>query len=432
MSEHAALPFSLEAEEHVVGACVTSERAIDTASEILQPDHFLNTRLASIYSTCLALHAAGGKVDPLILAETLTDDLAVAKMRDLVTAGYATSNVDHHARIVRDYATRRGLVRVGQQITKSGYEPPERIEDALGDAEQLVYGLTGARDAGELAHVSEGLDHTFEQLARPGGEITGTPTGIAALDRLTSGYQPGQLVILAARPGMGKSALAINQAVHVAVHKQQPVALFTLEMSREEINQRALSQISGVNLHRLRTRVGLDERNRKDLDSSRTFLERAPLYIDDTASIRLTELRSRVRRLKARQPDLALVVVDYIQLMLSEGNQQNRNLEIASLSRGLKVIARDLHVPIVALAQLSRALEYRADKRPMLSDLRDSGALEQDADLVIFIYRDGYYTKEEDTIAELIVGKHRNGPIGTRTADWHADTAEFRNQPAGH
>lgn len=421
------LPFNLEAEERVVAACLTSPRALDEISEILRPDQLHSTKLAAIYRACLDAAEAGDPVDIILLAETLDDDLTM-RVRELLAAAYPAANAAHHARVVADYATRRSLIRVGMEIGRLGWDD---VPDSIDRAEQLVYEIGANADSGELAHIAAGLEHTFQQLERPGGEITGTPVGIAELDKLTSGFQPGQLVVVAARPGMGKSALVINQAVHVAQTLQRPVALFTLEMSREEINQRALSQVSGVRLHSIRTRTGLDDRARRDLDTSRRILENAPLYIDDTASIRLAEIRSRVRRLKARHPDLALVAVDYLQLMLTEGNHQNRNLEIASLSRGLKVIARDLDVPVVALSQLSRAVEARADKRPMLSDLRDSGAIEQDADIVLFIYRDGYYTKEDDTQAELIVAKHRNGPLGTRAADWNPETAEFRNPPPG-
>lgn len=427
MADTHVLPFNLEAEERVVAACLTSERALDTISEIIQPRHLHSTKLAAIYQACLDAANAGDPIDVLLLAETLDNDL-VQTIRQLLAAGYPASNASHHAKIVSGYATRRDLIRVGMEIGRLGWDD---VPDSIDRAERLVYEIGAEADSGELAHIAVGLDHTFQQLQRPGGEITGTPVGIADLDKLTSGYQPGQLIVVAARPGMGKSALAINQAVHVAQTLQQPVALFTLEMSREEINQRALSQVSGVRLHSIRTRTGLDDRARRDLDTSRRILENAPLYIDDTASISLAEIRSRVRRLKARHPNLALVVIDYLQLMLTEGTHQNRNLEIASLSRGLKVIARDLDVPVVALSQLSRAVELRHDKRPMLSDLRDSGAIEQDADLVLFIYRDGYYTKEDDMKAELIVAKHRNGPLGTRAADWNHETAEFRNPAPG-
>lgn len=421
-------PFSQEAEDHAVGACMVSQTALERVAEILRPEHLYMRR--RIYQAVLEVHERGDPADPILVAEVLNRAGAhndVQTMRDLVNLQPTAGNAEHFARVCIDYATRRQLVTVGQEIARSGWEPTGEIAEELDKAEQLVYDLTTQQQTGELEHVSAGLAHTFDQLARPGGEVTGTATGLTDLDKLTAGYQPGQLVVVAARPSMGKSALIINQAVHVAVTLGKPVALFTLEMSREEINQRALAQIADVNLHKIRTRVGLSLTDRQRLDRAGETLQQAPLYIDDTPSARLTEIRSRTRRLKAKQPDLALVCVDYLQLMLGTGDEQNRNLEIAGISRGLKVIARELAVPVVALSQLSRALEYRADKRPMLADLRDSGAIEQDADLVVFIYRDGYYTKEDDTTAELILAKHRNGPTGVPVVQWKKDTAEFRN-----
>lgn len=424
-------PFSQEAEDHAVGACLTSPTALEHVAEILRPEHLYIRR--RIYQAVLEVHERGDPADPILVAEVLersgaNDDIRT--MRDLVALQPTAGNAEHFARVCIDYATRRQLVTVGQEIARSGWEPSGEMAEELDKAEKLVYDLTTQQETGELEHVSAGLPYTFDQLQRPGGEVTGTPTGLTDLDKLTAGFHPGQLVVLAARPSMGKSSLLINQAVHVAVTLGKPVAMFTLEMSREEINQRALSQMADVNLHKIRTRIGLTLRDRQRLDEAGETLQKAPLFIDDTPSARLTEIRSRTRRLKAREPELALVCVDYLQLMLGTGDEQNRNLEIAGISRGLKVVARELAVPVVALSQLSRQLEYRHDKRPMLADLRDSGAIEQDADLVVFIYRDGYYTKEDDTTAELIVAKHRNGPTGGPIVQWKKDTAEFRNLAA--
>jgi replicative DNA helicase len=393
-------------------------------AEVLDADHFYRPTHGRIFTTALDLLEKGEQVDLVTLSERLEQKDAL-KAREIAAMGYAAGNALRHAEIVREYATRRDLIRVGQEIARYGFEPSQDIGTDLDSAEQLVYRLTAKVEAGELAHVSEGLDDTFALLERPGGEVVGTPTGLSDLDRLTAGFQPGQLVVIAARPSMGKSALAIGQALHVAIDRREPVALFTLEMSREEVNQRLLAGQASVNLHRIRTRIGLTDRDRSDLAVARTAIEEAPLYIDDTPSVRLSEIRARSRRLKAKQPALALVCVDYLQLMLSEDDAQNRNLEIAQITRGLKVIARELEVPVVALSQLSRQVEYRHEKRPMLSDLRDSGAIEQDADLVIFIYRDGYYTKEDDTQAELIVSKHRNGPTGAPKVYWSKETASF-------
>jgi replicative DNA helicase len=417
-------PYNEEAEEHVIGACLSSTRALEDISEVVSAEHFYLPSHGRIFTAALGLMEAGSPVDVVTISERLEQKDA-GKAKTIAASGYPVGNVLRHAEIVRDYSTRREMVRVGQEIARCGFEPSDDIGADLDTAEQLVYRLTSKAQVGELSHVREGLDDTFALLERPGGEVVGTPTGLPDLDRLTAGFQPGQLVVIAARPSMGKSALAIGQALHAAVTRNEPVAFFTLEMSREEINQRLLSALASVNLHRIRTRIGLTPIDRSGLDEARTKLEAAPLYVDDTPSVRLTEIRARARRLKAREPDLALICIDYLQLMLSESDAQNRNLEISQITRGLKVIARELEVPVVALSQLSRQVEYRHDKRPMLSDLRDSGAIEQDADLVIFIYREGYYTKEDDTEAELLVAKHRNGPTGAPKVYWSKETASF-------
>ncbi len=422
-------PFNAEAEEHVVGACITSANARDSVAEILEPGQLHSTRLAAILDACLHAHDQGRNVDPVILAEQLADEQTVAKMRDLAASMYPAGNVAHHARIVRDHWTRRQLITVGQNIARLGWEPPDPLDQALAEAEQAVYDLTVQHEPGELRHVSETLPHTFQLLDRPGGEITGTPTGLTDLDRATAGLQPGNLVVVAARPGMGKSALAL-QASLAACRKDTPAALFTLEMSAEEINQRALSALSNVPLMRIRTRNGLTPTDRAALNQAGEHLQRMPLYIDDTVSARVTDIRSRSRRLKQRQPALGLVVVDYLQLMLTDAKHDNRNLEIAAISRGLKLLARELDVPVMALAQLNRNVEGRADKTPILSDLRDSGAIEQDADVVLFIHRDT--GEDADPAAHLTIAKHRNGPTDQIRAAWLKDRAMFANLAEGH
>lgn len=422
------LPCNLEAEHHVVGACITSARARETVAEHLRPGQLYNGRLARILEETLALHDQGDPVDPVILAERITDPDTVQKLRELAASGYPHANVHHHALIVREHATRRDLIRVGQNIARSGWEPPASLDQALAQAEQQVYELTTQQDTGELRPIRDTLDETFQTLARPGGEITGTPTGLRTLDTLTAGLQPGNLVVIAARPGMGKSALALNAAHHCAVQHNRPVALFTLEMSAQEINQRLLSMDAHVPLMRIRTRNGLTHDDRAALDTSRQRLEPAPLHVDDSVAARATDIRARSRRLHARYPDLALIVVDYLQLMLTDTKDENRNLEVARISRSLKLLARETHVPVMALAQLNRNVEHRHDKKPILSDLRDSGAIEQDADLVIFIHRD----PDQEGQAELTVAKHRNGPTGPASVAWLRDRATFSNLAQEH
>jgi replicative DNA helicase len=417
-------PFSLDAEEHVTAACIISGRARETVSEHLTPEHLVIGSLRDILAACLEAHDRGDPVDPLLLTERLPNHQA--RIAELVALGLPTTNVEHHVRIVRDYHTRRELIRIGQNIARDGWEPQDSIQAALERAETAVYEVTTQTEQGELRHVSGTLSHTFEQLARPGGEITGTPTGLADLDAITAGMQPGNLVVVAARPGQGKSALALQAALHNAVDRNTTTALFTLEMSAEEINQRSLAVLSHVPLMRIRRRLGLTDTNRHDLHQAGERLQRAPLYLDDTVAARTVDIRARARRLKARQPDLALIVVDYLQLMIHDGsNRENREQQVAKISRGLKLLARELGVPVMALSQLNRNVEHRGPAaRPMLADLRDSGAVEQDADVVIFIHRpkDG-----ADNTADLIVSKHRNGPTGETPVTWLKKIATFAN-----
>jgi replicative DNA helicase len=346
-------------------------------------------------------------------------------MRELAALTPTASNVHHWAGIVRDHHTRRRLIQIGQDIARDGWEPQDSLQAALERAETAVYELTTQTEQGELRHVSSTLAHTFEQLARPGGEITGTPTGLTDLDAITAGLQPGNLVVVAARPGQGKSALALQAALHNAVTRNATTALFTLEMSAEEINQRSLAVLSHVPLMRIRRRLGLTDTNRHDLHQAGERLQQAPLYLDDTVAARTVDIRARARRLKARQPDLALIVVDYLQLMIHDGTgRENREQQVAQISRGLKLLARELDVPVIALAQLNRNVEHRGpEARPMLADLRDSGAVEQDADVVIFIHR----RKDDEHTADLIVAKHRNGPTGETPVTWLKPLATFAN-----
>jgi len=339
----------------------------------------------------------------------------VAELAALVPS---TSNVEHYARIVKEMATLRGLVRVGHEIGRLGMERPGETADLVDRAEQLVFELAQQRVTGDFAHIEVLLKESFARimhLYEAGADITGVPTGFRDLDRLTSGFQPGNLVILAARPSMGKSALALCMAANLGVRHGTPVALFTLEMSKAEVTQRMMCSEAKVESQRLRSgKLAQDDWPR--LTAACDKLMKAPIYVDDTGSITMMELRSKARRLKSREPNLGLIIVDYLQLMTSGSNAENRVQEVSQISRSLKILARDLEVPIVALSQLSRAVESRHDKRPVLSDLRESGSIEQDADLVAFVYRDEYYNGEESDqqgLAEVILAKHRNGPTDT-------------------
>jgi replicative DNA helicase len=416
-------PQNVEAEESVLGAMLLSATAVGTVTEILDASDFYRDRHGSIYRAMLALWAKGEPVDAITLADELDERGELervggrAKVAELAALVPAASNVDHYARIVKEMATLRGLVGAGLQIARLGQERPGETADLVDRAEQIVFELAQQRVSGDFAHIESLLKESFERITHlyeAGVEITGIPSGFRELDKLTSGFQPGNLIIVAARPSMGKSALALCTAANLGVRHEVPVALFTLEMSKAEVTQRLMCSEAKVESQRLRSgRLAQDDWPR--LTAACDKLMKAPIYVDDTGSITMMELRSKARRLKSREPKLGLIIVDYLQLMTTGASVENRVQEVSQISRQLKVLARDLDVPILALSQLSRAVEQRHDKRPILSDLRESGSIEQDSDLVAFVYRDEYYNHEESDqqgLAELILAKHRNGPTG--------------------
>lgn len=419
-----APPQNLEAEESVLGAMLLSPTAVATAGEILDASDFYRESHARIFRAALSLWAKGEPVDAITLVDELDErgELETvggrARIAELAALVPATSNVEHYARIVKEMATLRGLVRAGQEIQRLGLERPGEVADLVDRAEQIVFELGLKRVTSDFSHIETLLKESFEritQLYEAGAEVTGVPTGFRELDLLTSGFQPGNLIILAARPSMGKSALGLCIAANLGVRYQIPVALFTLEMSKAEVTQRMMCSEAKVESQRLRTgRLAPDDWPR--LTTACDRLMKAPIYVDDSGSTTITELRSKARRLRSREPGLGLIIVDYLQLMTTGATVENRVQEVSQISRALKILARDLDVPILAMSQLSRAVEQRHDKRPILSDLRESGSLEQDSDLVAFVYRDEYYHGEESSqqgIAEVHLAKHRNGPTGT-------------------
>jgi replicative DNA helicase len=415
-------PQNLDAEESVLGAMMLSPGAIGAVSEVLSAADFYRESHARIYRAGLALYGRGDPVDAITLVDELErrgelEDIGgKVRVHELAALVPAASNAAHYARIVREMATLRGLVRAGSEIARLGIERDgQDVAELVDRAEQVVFDLAQSRVSGDFSHIEELLKQTFEritQLYEAGVEVTGVPSGFRDLDHLTSGFQPGNLVILAARPSMGKSGLALCIAANLAVRQEVPVALFTLEMSKAEVTQRLMCSEAKVESQRLRSgKLAPDDWPR--LTAACDRLAKAPIYVDDTGSITMMEIRSKARRLKMREPGLGLVIVDYLQLMTSGASVENRVQEVSAISRSLKVLARDLDVPVLALSQLSRAVEQRHDKRPILSDLRESGSLEQDADLVFFIYRDEYYnpdTTDQQGLAEVHLAKHRNGP----------------------
>jgi replicative DNA helicase len=413
-------PQNVEAEEYVLGAMLLAPGAIGAVSEICRAEDFYRQSHGRIYRAALALYGRGEPVDAI----TLTDELdklgeleevgGRSRIHELAALVPASAHAGHYARIVHEMATLRGLITCGQEIADLGYDRPGEVVDLVDRAEQIVFAISQSRVSSEFTHIEQLLKESFERITalyEAGVEITGVASGFRDIDRITSGFQPGNLVIIAARPSMGKSALALCMAANMGVRLNIPVALFTLEMSKSEVTQRLMCSEAKVESQKLRSGK-LSPEDWPRLTAACDKLARAPIYVDDTGSITMMEIRSKARRLKTREPKLGMIIVDYLQLMTSGSSVENRVQEVSQISRNLKVLARDLEVPILALSQLSRAVEQRSDKRPILSDLRESGAIEQDADIVGFIYRDEYYNDESDQqgLAELIVAKHRNGP----------------------
>src|SRR5213592_1386972 len=418
-------PQNLDAEESVLGAMMLSPLAIGAVTEStnLSAADFYRESHGHVYRAVLALYAKGEPVDAITVVDELdrTSTLEAAggaeRIHELAALVPAASNAAHYARIVSEMATLRGLIRAGNDIARLGFDRPGDTVELVDRAESIVFNLSQSRVSSEFAHIDDLLKDSFETITKlyeAGAEITGIASGFRDLDRLTSGFQPGNLVIVAARPSMGKSALGLGVATNLAVRHEIPVALFTLEMSKAEVTQRLMCSEAKVESQRLRTgKLAVDDWPR--LTAACDKLAKAPIYVDDTGSITMMEIRSKLRRLKTQEPNLGLIIVDYLQLMTSGASVENRVQEVSQISRQLKVLARDLDVPVLAMSQLSRAVEQRHDKRPILFDLRESGAIEQDSDLVLFIYRDEYYNDESDQqgIAEVHLAKHRNGPTDT-------------------
>ena len=435
-------PQNLDAEESVLGAMMLAPGAIAAVSEVLEHDGraFYRESHAKIYRAGLALYAKGEPVDAITLVDELDERGELdaiggrEKIHELAALVPASANARHYAQIVRENAILRGLIRAGGEIARLGWERPGEATELVDQAEQILFDLSQERASGEFSHIEQLLKESFERITalyELGADVTGVPSGFRDLDRLTSGFQEGNLIIVAARPGMGKSALGLGIAANVAVRHARPVALFTLEMSKAEVTQRLMCSEAKVELHRLRTgRLASEDWPR--LTTACDKLAKAPIYVDDTGSITMLDIRSKVRRLKSKHPELGLIVVDYLQLMTSGTNAENRVQEVSQISRALKILARDVDIPVLAMSQLSRAVEQRHDKRPILSDLRESGSLEQDADIVCFIYRDDYYNEDspDPGVAEVIVGKHRNGPTDKVKLSFISQYAKFADLAA--
>src|SRR5919107_1813302 len=434
-------PHDLDAERAVIGAMLVSETAVAAVAERLAAEDFYSEVHRIIYGAMMRLYSRGEPIDQLTLTNELRSVNEFERIGgrpyvfQIVESVPTAANAGRYADIVRGKALLRAIIDVGSRITEDAFREPEDVSEALDSAEQLVYGVSNRTLREHLAPVSElapGALEMIQRLYEQEGEVTGVETGFEDLDRLTTGFHNSDLIILAARPAMGKTALSLNAIWHAAGEKKMPVAIFALEMSKEQLVQRLISQTTRIPTQALRS-GNVKAEDWPKLVRGVAEVSRAPIWIDDTAGVTLMEIRAKVRRLAsqlnvASEMPLSLVVVDYLQLMVGQGNRtENRQQEIAEISRGLKVLARDLNVPVLAIAQLSRAVEARHDKRPLLSDLRDSGAIEQDADMVMFLYRDEYYNPDSDDkgIAEVIVGKHRNGPTGKVQLAWLEQYTKF-------
>jgi replicative DNA helicase len=423
-------PQNIEAEESVLGAMLVAERALTRAiDEVkLKPEDFYLDKHRLIFSTAHDLYAASKPVDELTVSEALTQSgkLEEAGGRDYVSSLAASvpaaGNARHYAEIVQQNSLLRRLLGAGQRIQEWVRERDGEPRQLAEDAERLLFEVAHEEQASDFREISEILSDELdrlEKLSSGEAEVTGTPSGFRDIDAITGGFQPGNLVIFAARPAMGKSALVANIAENVAVKHGMPVAFFSLEMSEVELAQRFIACRARIAGDRLR-RGHVGQKDWPKVVRACNELEQAPLWIDDSSDLGLLDLRAKARRLQAQESHrggLGLVVVDYLQLMRADDPRANRVEQVGQMSRGLKILARELNVPVLAISQLSRAPEQRHPPRPQLSDLRESGSIEQDADLVAFLYREDYYRQNEeehDGLAEVILAKHRNGPIGTK------------------
>ncbi len=436
------LPHNLEAEESLLGAMLLSREAIAAAAEIMSADDFYRPAHGHIYEAIMNLYGAGEPADPV----TVADELRRAGLYEMVGGSVAlvnlqagtptASNAAYYAHIIEEHSLLRRVIGVAGEISEEAYSLPDDVTAMIDRAESRIFTVAQRRTTDTMAPIRDLLGQNLDRLEMlydRGESITGVRSGYTDLDEKLNGLQPNALYIVGARPAMGKSAFALGMAGHAALVENRPVLFFSLEMSHLELTQRLLCADAKVDSSRMRNGRLLPDDWPK-ITSSVGRLAEAPLYIDDNPHLTVMEIRGKARRLKAKLGDLGLIVIDYLQLMSGgKGNAENRQVEISEISRGLKILARELEVPVVALSQLSRTLESRADKRPMLSDLRESGALEQDADVVMFLYRDEIYNSESPDrgTAEVIIGKHRAGPVGTSRLAFLDHYTKFANMAKG-
>ena len=431
------LPHSLEAEQSVIGSMLMDREAIITASEIVTADDFYQHQYGVMYESMVELFNEGKPVDLVTLQNRLKEKdvppevSSLEFVRDIITTVPTSANVKYYATIVKEKAVLRRLIRVNEEIANDCYLGRDPLETILADTEKKIFDLLQSRSSGDfvpIRQVALNVLENIEKASKTKETVTGVPTGFIDLDYKTSGFQPSDFILIAARPSMGKTAFVLNVVDHVAVKKGIPCMVFSLEMSKEQLVNRMLSMESNVDSQKLRTGTLTDS----DWDAvveGVGIIGGSKLIIDDTPGISISELRSKCRKMKLEH-GLGMVIIDYLQLMTGSGkSSDNRQQEISEISRSLKALAREMQAPVVALSQLSRACETRTDHRPMLSDLRESGAIEQDADVVMFLYRDDYYNKDSEMkdMAEVIIAKQRNGPIGSVNLVWMPQYTKFAN-----
>jgi replicative DNA helicase len=430
------LPHSVEAEQSVLGAMLMDREAIMAASEIIDSEDFYQHQYGILFEAMLELYNEGKPADLITLQDRLREKDVPPEIsslefaRDLLNAVPTSANIRYYAQIVQEKSMLRKMIKVTEEIANTCYLAKERVDDIMEDTEKKVFNLLQKRTSGDFVPIKDVVLNALDKIelaSKNKGNVTGIPTGFVDLDYKTSGMQPSDLVLIAARPSMGKTAFVLNIAQHMAFKNDVTVAIFSLEMSKEQLVNRLFSLESKVDSQSIRTGNLSDEDWAKLIEGA-GIIGKSNLIIDDTPGISVTELRSKCRKYKLEH-NLGVIIIDYLQLMTGNKKTDSRQQEISDISRSLKEVARELNVPVIALSQLSRAVEQRPDHRPMLSDLRESGAIEQDADVVMFIYRDDYYNKdsEKKNIAEIIIAKQRNGPIGTVELVWLPNYTKFAN-----
>ena len=430
------LPNSIEAEQAVIGSMLIDQEAIVIASEIVNVDDFYNKQYGILYEAMLELNNERKQVDIITLMNKVRekdvpeDVVNLEYMRDIIAAVPTSANIRYYAGIVAEKATMRRLIRVAGEIENNCYDGKESLEYILDDTEKKVFDIVQKRNTDEFVPIDKVVLSAVEGIEaayRAGGSITGVPTGFIDLDYMTSGLHGSELILIAARPAMGKTAFVLNIAQNMAFKQGKSVAIFSLEMGKDQLMNRLFALQGGIEAKHLRNGQ-LDDHEWDNLAEAASVIADSRLIIDDSAGITVQQLRSKCRKYKLEK-GLDVIIIDYLQLMTGSGRTDSRQQEVSEISRSLKLLARELNIPVIALSQLSRAVESRPDKRPMMSDLRESGAIEQDADVVMFIYRDDYYNQDssEKNISEIIIGKQRSGPTGTIKLWWDPEYTRFAN-----